>query len=177
MSRSRDKFGEDSNPHSLACAIVNWLPLFASPAIVSILAESLTFLRLNRDVKIHAYAIMENHLHLVAAGEELSEKIGQFKSFTAHQIINYFEERNARTTLKLLMLSKADYKKDQKYQVWQEGSHPQQLDTEAMITQKIEYIHNNPLKRGYVGDPEHWLYSSARNYAGLDSLIEIDQQW
>jgi hypothetical protein len=45
-----------------------------------------------------------------------------------------------------------------------------------MMVQKIdEYIHNNPVKRGYVDKPEHWRYSSARNYAGLEGLITIDK--
>ena len=35
--------------------------------------------------------------------------------------------------------------------------------------------HLNPVKRGYVDTPEHWRYSSARNYAGLEGLIEIDR--
>ena len=42
-----------------------------------------------------------------------------------------------------------------------------------MMHQKLEYTHNNPVARGYVDDPTHWRYSSARNYAGLLGLIEI----
>jgi hypothetical protein len=42
-----------------------------------------------------------------------------------------------------------------------------------MMRQKIEYIHNNPLERGYVDDPLHWCHSSARNYAGQPGLIEV----
>ena len=106
-----------------------------------------------------------------------ADKIGHFKSFTARQIIEHLEKRHASDVLRLLSIGKADYKKGQKYQVWQEGSHPQQIDTEHMMQQKREYIHNNPLKRGYVEDPVHWMYSSARNYAGLESLIEIDMEW
>jgi hypothetical protein len=120
---------------------------------------------------------MENHLHLVVAGENLSQKIASFKSFTARQIVDYLEERKATDYLRFLKIGKKDFKVDQVYQVWQEGSHPQELDSESMMQQKVEYIHHNPLKRGYVEDPVHWLYSSARNYAGLESLIEIDMEW
>nr|VFK81320.1 MAG: hypothetical protein BECKSD772D_GA0070982_13071 [Candidatus Kentron sp. SD] len=34
---------------------------------------------------------------------------------------------------------------------------------EAMMRQKIDYIHNNPVERGYVEDATHWRYSSARD--------------
>ena len=39
--------------------------------------------------------------------------------------------------------------------------------------QKIEYIHNNPLRRGYVDDPVAWRYSSVRNHAGRAGLIDV----
>jgi hypothetical protein len=44
-----------------------------------------------------------------------------------------------------------------------------------MLFQKIEYIHYNPVKRGYVDEPEYWRYSSARNYLNDDhTIIEVD---
>lgn len=46
-----------------------------------------------------------------------------------------------------------------------------------MMWQKIEYIHNNPLTRGYVDDPVHWRYSSARIYAGQAGVLEICTDW
>ncbi|WP_207896036.1 hypothetical protein [Thiobaca trueperi] len=39
------------------------------------------------------------------------------------------------------------------------------------------YIHYNPVKRGDVDVPEHWRYSSARDYLGQPGLIEIDKGW
>ena len=49
-------------------------------------------------------------------------------------------------------------------QLWQEGSQPKMIETEAMLRQKLEYIHDNPVKRGYVSDPTHWRYSSAQGH-------------
>jgi hypothetical protein len=56
-------------------------------------------------------------------------------------------------------------------QLWQEGSQPKtiEIEIETMLRQKLEYIHDNPAKRGYVSDPTHWRYSSARNYAQIES--------
>ena len=69
------------------------------------------------------------------------------------------------------------YKKDRALQFWQEGVHPEWVQNEDMLRQKVEYIHNNPVKRGYVDEAEHWRYSSARNYAGLKGLIEVCKAW
>jgi putative transposase len=43
-----------------------------------------------------------------------------------------------------------------------------------MMREKLDYIHANPVKRGYVNLPEHWHYSSVANYAELAGLIDID---
>jgi hypothetical protein len=61
--------------------------------------------------------------------------------------------------------------------VWQEGFHPEQIESVEMMHQKIDYIHNNPVKPGYVDEPVHWRYSSARNYEGPAGLIEVKTIW
>ena len=55
--------------------------------------------------------------------------------------------------------------------------HPQQIRNEEMMLQKLDYMHNNPLQRGYVDKPVHWRYSSARNYARMPSLIDVITDW
>jgi putative transposase len=65
----------------------------------------------------------------------------------------------------------------QEYHLWQVGDHPQQIQSDEMMLQKLEYIHNNPVRRGYVDEPTHWRYSSARNYAGLPGLIDVVTDW
>ena len=71
--------------------------------------------------------------------------------------------------------AKLAHKQDREHQFWQDGVHAELVFSEAMMRQKLDYIHANPVKRGYVALPEHWRYSSAANYAGLASLIEIDR--
>jgi len=61
--------------------------------------------------------------------------------------------------------------------LWEEGSHPQMIENEDVLRQKLEYIHQNPVKRGYVDEAEHWRYSSARNYAGLVGLMPVYREW
>jgi hypothetical protein len=51
------------------------------------------------------------------------------------------------------------------------------MQSDEMMRQKIVYIHYNPVKRDYVDQAEHWRYSSARNYAGKEGLLEVCQQW
>ncbi len=49
------------------------------------------------------------------------------------------------------------------------------IQSEEMMRQKINYVHNNPVRRGYVDDVINWVYSSARNYLKEDySVLAID---
>jgi hypothetical protein len=42
-----------------------------------------------------------------------------------------------------------------------------------MIESRMKFIHENPVRSGIVEIPEEYLYSSARNYSGLNGLIEV----
>ena len=107
----------------------------------------------------------------------MSKEIGDFKSYTALRLIDLLQSAGAKTILKQLAFRKARHKVDREHQLWQEGSHPQQFSSDEMMRQKIDYIHYNPVKRGFVDEPEHWRYSSARNYAGLPGLIDVATDW
>ena len=63
-----------------------------------------------------------------------------------------------------------------KNKIWQEGYHPIAIKSQEVFNQKLEYIHYNPVKKGFVEKPEDWKYSSAGNYIlGDDSLIALDE--
>jgi REP element-mobilizing transposase RayT len=161
----------------MTATLVGWLPLFARPDIVQIIYGSWQFLQQNRGLKLFGYVIMENHLHWVASSPDLSKDAGDFKSFTARRIIDRFQEQRAEPILRQLAYFKQAHKSGQIYQLWQDGHHPQQIVSEEMMLQKLEYMHNNPIRRGYVDDAADWRYSSARNYAGRTGLIEVVSDW
>jgi putative transposase len=177
MSRTRYRFSGDRQPHFLTSTIVAWLPIFTRREAVQIVLDSWTYLQSNHRLTLYAYLVLENHLHWIAAADDLSEQVGDFKSYTARRIIDLLESAGAKTLLDQLAYFKLKHKIDQDYQLWQEGSHPEAIEDEARMLQKLEYVHNNPVQRGYVDDPVHWRYSSARNYARQPGLIDVCTQW
>src|SRR5258707_14451973 len=152
MPRSRYRVDPDNPhaPHFLTCTIVGWLPVFARPQAVEFVLDSWRFLQRNEGFELFGYVILENHLHLVAAAPDLSKKIGRFKSFTARQIIDFLSARGESGVLQQLELFKRAHKIDQQHQLWEEGSHPQRIQSDEMMVQTLEYMHNNPQERGYV---------------------------
>jgi putative transposase len=178
MSRTRYTFiKDDTNPYFITATAINWLPLFSDPDIVAIILDSLRFLIENERFSLHAYVVMENHLHLIVSGIDIAREVKNFKSFTAHKCVQFWQERNYFFILDQLADLKLNHKKDRTFQFWQEGSHPQRIIDESMMQQKIDYIHHNPVKRGYVDSPEHWRYSSARDYSGREGLLPVLLDW
>lgn len=116
---------------------------------------------------------MENHIHMIAESDELSEDIRKFKSFTARQIVDSLATRKRTLLLQRLKSAKKNHKIESEYQVWQEGMHPMQVNTHNKMIRFIEYIHNNPVKAGFVEDSKHWRYSSASDYEGVDGRIPV----
>jgi len=176
MGRSRYKIVDPKLPHFITCTVLHWIPIFTRQETVNILLDSLKFL-MKDSLKIYAYVILENHLHLVAQSEDLGHDIARFKSFTAKQLIQYLSENKVTRILDQLAFYKKAHKNDRAYQLWQEGCHPEWVQNDDMMRQKIEYIHQNPVKRGYVERSEHWRYSSAVNYAGQSGLLDVTTGW
>ena len=175
MGRSRYRVVEDGKSYFITSSVIHWLPLFAVPALAEIVIDSLNFLGQQRRISIHAWVLMETHLHLVATSQDMSGEMRKAKSYTARRIVDYLKSDGPSILLKQLRFFKKRHKDQQTHQVWQEGIHPRLIRDERMLRQSIEYVHYNPVKRGYVDRPEHWRYSSARDYAGNEGLVGIDR--
>ena len=102
-----------------------------------------------------SYVVLENHIHFIASAENPAKEVGDLKSYTARRIIDHLRERHVRILLDGLEFHKARHKCDRESELWQEGSHPKVIENEEVLRQKLEYIHQNPVQRGYVGDPTH----------------------
>jgi len=93
------------------------------------------------------------------------------KEFTARRLIAQVEIERREWLLKILRDFRLSHKHKSTYQVWQEGFHPQALYSDETISQKLEYLQNNPVRAGFVAAPEHWRYSSAHEWC--DGAIPV----
>ena len=178
MTRTRYKFlPSDHFPYFITATTVNWLPLFKDPDIAEIIIDSLRFMIHEDRLTLFAYVLMNDHLHLVTSAINLNREIACLKSFTARKCIDYYKKLNNKTILEQLQFFKQPHRKDRTYQLWQEGVHPKRIQDIEMMHQKIDYIHSNPVRKGYVDNPELWQYSSARDYSGEIGLLDICKDW
>jgi len=177
MTVSRYRFLEIDQPYFMTCTVVGWLPVFARPSAVQIVLDSWKYLIDNRNLRLFAYVVLENHLHFISQSPDIAQAVQDFKSYTAHKLLALFREGRAETILRQLAENKSESRSNRTHQLWIEGSHPEQILSFEMLMQKLNYTHDNPVKRGYVDEPEHWRYSSARNYHGREGLIPVYTEW
>lgn len=173
--RTRYKITDDQGLHFITSTIVEWIPVFTTKPYFDILVQSFAFCQQHKALRLFGFVILDNHFHAIVAGPNLTQTITGLKKFTAKKIIAQLQTDRKAWLLNQLAYFKKRHKTRSTYQVWQEGYHPQLVTSEEMFHQKMTYIHNNPVKRGLVSDPEHWIYSSARHYlVGDDRVIRLD---
>lgn len=176
MGRSRYQITEPQQPHFVTLTVLHWIPVFTRQETVNILLDSLRFLSTD-GLKVYAWVVLENHCHFVLQSAQLDKDIARFKSFTAKKVIEHLQENHVKTILQQLAFYKKAHKNDRVFQFWQEGVHAELIQNEQMMRQKTQYIHQNPVKRGYVDEEAHWRYSSARDYLGMTGLLEVCRLW
>jgi REP element-mobilizing transposase RayT len=172
--RTRYKITENDYPYFITFTTIEWIPIFTRKPYFDVAVNSLDYSRKNKGMGLIAYVIMDNHIHLIVSCDQLSKVIKEFKSFTAREIIKAAKDEGRSWLLNQFNFYKHTFKNDSNFQVWQEGFLPKQIMSEEMLFQKIEYIHNNPVRIGLVERPEDWIYSSAKNYLGGNGVLEID---
>ena len=171
MSNIITRISEPDKPHHITCVVRELLPVFSQPEAVRIVFDSWQQLRKNYGLRLYGYIVMEEHLHFLAQAGHLDECLVSFMADTEKRIIEFLEERRMERFLKRL----ANGGSGAGYGFWQEEPELEMVTGDEMMRRTVDYIHINPVKRGYVDRTVQWRYSSARNYAGEAGMIEIDR--
>ncbi|SEB38765.1 REP element-mobilizing transposase RayT [Tenacibaculum sp. MAR_2009_124] len=180
MSRNY-KFHNKTGLYFVSFATVNWIDVFTRQVYFDILVESISYCRENKGMELYCYCFMSNHVHFIfrSADDQPSELLRDFKKYTSRKLIQVIENnpQESRKEWLLRMFKRAGKKNatTTHYQFWQQHNKPIELWSEKVIKQKVDYIHNNPVRSGFVINPEDWKYSSARNYQDDFTVLEIDE--
>lgn len=178
MSRNY-KFLDPEGIYFVSFAVVEWLDVFSRNEYKNILLESLKFCQKKKGMVIFAWCIMPNHVHLVfrsSGGQKPESLLGDFKRFTSKSVVKAIIDNplESRKGFFLEQFLKAGSKSSNvnTFQFWRHDNKPIELWSNKVIDEKINYIHNNPVKRGLVSRAEDYMYSSAKDYAGEKGLVE-----
>jgi len=179
MSAENYFIKDQNSVYYLTFTIVDWVDIFTRKEYKIVIVDSLNFCVENKGLEVYAWCLMSNHLHLVCRaneGNRINDVVRDFKKYTAKTILNLIktepESRRDWMLYRFEYAGKFD-NRISKYRFWQDTNHAIELDKTELLEQKIDYIHNNPVRAMIVGKQEDYLYSSARDYTGESGLVKV----
>ncbi|TAJ56049.1 MAG: transposase [Chitinophagaceae bacterium] len=147
--------------------VVGWVDVFTRKQYCEELVKNIQYCQQHKGLELYAYVIMSNHMHWVAAQKQgvLNHLLRDFKSYTAKQMLAMIydnPQESRRDWMKVVFQYNAKFQKQHAENMfWQKTNHPIDCFNQKVLWQKIKYIHQNPVRAGWVAEPGHWWYSSA----------------
>lgn len=168
---------EPQGCYYLTLNTIDRVDIFVRPFFKQIIVESLNYFIEKKGLIVYGWCLMTNHLHLIVQpgdGFELSPLVRDFKAFTAKIIL---ADLNADSDIRRTWIMKKirEAALFDKLEVWEKADRAVQINDEEKenINEHLKEIHNNPVRNKIVASPQDYLHSSARNYAGLKGLVNI----
>lgn len=180
MSGDQYRIKDQHACHFLTLTVIHWIDIFTRVEYKDIIVDSLNHCIKAKGLELYAWVIMTNHIHLLARTNpphRMSDFLRDFKKFTSKKIIE--EMAQVHESRREWLLDKFSFEarrtgRAMYYKLWKDDNHALDLDNHAIdIIQKIDYLHENPVRAGWVEYPDHYLYGSARDYSGSQGLVPI----
>ncbi len=175
------KIQEHDRAYFITMTVVGWIDLFTRRTYKYTIIDSLQFCQQNKGLEIYGWCLMTNHMHMICRTTTeitLSEIIRDFKKYTSKKLIEQIQigdepESRKKWLLSFFAHAGKSMSRIQNYKVWQDGNQAKVIYSTSFFYEKLKYIHQNPVKELIVANPEDYLFSSARNYANLDHVLDI----
>ena len=160
---------------------VDKIDVFVRPAYKLAVTEALNYFIDNQGLIVYSWCLMTSHLHLIVRTREATAPAyfeRDFKKFTTPIILKTIEmEMDFRRDW--MMQRFEDYGKPlrriEKFHLWQNCSGPLRIDCQQpnYLLDRIAHMHENPVRERIVEQPEAYIFSSARDYAGIRGLVNV----
>jgi putative transposase len=160
------RISSDAAVYFVTYSIVDWLPVFVSEGACRIVTDSLNFCHEQKGLCINAYVIMPTHMHAIVFDRDLDagrleKTLVDFRKFTGRSLCDFCETHAPRCFADTLRATSTE---DRDRRFWQPSRHPEAVETEAFWRQKLDYLHENPCRKGLVRRAADWRFSSAAYY-------------
>lgn len=155
----KHKIRDQKSIYFVTFTVVKWLDVFTRNDYRMILLDSIKYCQEKKGLLVYAWAFMTNHIHLIVSADGdsgLSDIVRDFKRHTSKHIRQAIEQHPAesRKSWMIWLLEKEGKfnRNNIDWQLWQQHNHPVELSDGNMAKQKLDYLHNNPVKAGFVSE-------------------------
>lgn len=175
---------EDACLYFLTYSVIEWLPVFVSEEPCRIITDSLNYCHQEKNLQISAFVVMPTHLHLIAYDGELdntrlAQTLMDMRKFTGHRLVAYCQQHMPAAFAATLRNTQ---RTDRANQFWQQGrQHAEAIYSRDFFLEKMNYLHDNPRRKGLVWEPTQWRFSSAAYWlneqAGYSDVTLTAVEW
>ena len=151
--------------------ILEWKYLLLNDAYKDIIAKSLKFLVDEKRIQLYSFVIMNNHLHLICDiihPYKFEQVQRSFLRFSAQMIIKDLRDHHPELLQEFFVGAK-----DRKHQIWERKPLNIEIWSESVLRQKLDYIHQNPVRAGLCAHAEEYKYSSAAFYINGSNSFDM----
>ena len=173
------RISKDSPVYYLTAVSKNRLPVFRKDEIKNIVCQAIDEARRSAGFLLLAYVVMLDHLHTLVGSELKPSKVEQYiNGIVSRRVIDFLKTNGHTRSLE--KLRRADRARNYRYSLWDHHPNAKLLTHEDIVLQKVNYIHQNPVRAGLVEKAEDYRWSSVRCWArkplgNEPLLVDIDQ--
>ncbi|HUV52570.1 MAG TPA: transposase [Dehalococcoidia bacterium] len=185
------KFNDNSYVHFVTTRTYENHPYFENDEFLNILLEELKFYSKKNGFTLMGYVIMPDHVHLLLwwdkeekPGLSISKIMQVVKGATSRQIVDLVQTKGLEQTLQATHkesgtqrtckrelqaihesgIGSKSHKRNLRHRIWQPGFYDFNVHSEEKLLEKLNYMHNNPVKAGLVSSPQDYKWSSFKEY-------------
>jgi putative transposase len=158
--KTRKVYNTPGEPHELTFSCFNRRKFLCKDRTRKFFVRAVKMARSTHEFHLWAYVIMPEHVHMIVFPTrekyDMSAIQKPIKQSVSGKAINYLKQENPGT-LKLLETGL----KKEPYHFWMAGGgYDRNVITYPALKHKVNYAHNNPVRRGLVDEPSAWKWSS-----------------
>ena len=179
MASATFRISRDTPALYITAVTTDRLSVFRTNALSDLCCVALNEARTSGELFLFSYVLMPDHLHIIVAGKgkKPSEVLRYVKGMTAHRLIDFLKEHNYASSLDKLRRAASD--RNYRHSVWQPRSNVLLVTSESLFMQKVNYIHQNPVRASLAGRARDYRWSSVRCWEGCeleDEPLRVDHR-
>jgi REP element-mobilizing transposase RayT len=156
---------KDSPCLSITTVALNRLPVFRTERLKAIACAALDEARRSGGFALFAYVIMPDHIHAITDGaRKPSDTLRFVNGILSHRVIEFLKANGHEASLAKLRTQEKD--RAYRYSLVDHHSNVMLLTSESFFMQRVNYIHQNPVRAGLVARAEDYHWSSVRCWWG-----------
>jgi putative transposase len=138
------------------------LQLLGNDKIKDAFVEHLHETQRATNCKLYAWVVMPEHVHLLLTPDQAVADVPRIlrllKGAFAHRVLERWRELDAPILRRVQSADGTEH-------FWQSGGgYDRNIISEEAFYEKLQYIHNNPVRRGLVDRSEQWNWSSIHRH-------------